>query len=172
MEKTVALDGTEVLIPKYKNTELPIETGMWLMKGAVTTAVTGRQSSGKTTTMKALIKFVDPKLNIRVLEMAPEMYLRELHPERNIFEAQETDYISSTEIQNAFKKSDGGVTIIGEVATAEMMARFVESANIASKFGLMSSHFVTPDALVAQGRNQLISVTPGLIASAAEQQMH
>lgn len=171
MFETKANNGETTLIPLHKNVDLPIQWGEWLMECQVTTAVTGRQSSGKTTTMKALVKFIDPRLNIRVLEMAPEMYLRELYPERNIYEAQETDWISTTKIQDAFKKSDGGVTIVGEVATAEMAARLIESAGVASQFGLFSSHHKTTASLVQNLRNNLVSVIPGTTAYVAEQQV-
>lgn len=160
--------GNRIQIWLHHNTQLPEKTGMWLMRGKVTTAVTGRQSSGKTTTMKALVQFISPTLNIRVLEMAPEMYLRELFQFRNIFESQETAWVTSTQIQDAYKKSDGGVTIVGEVATAEMAARMIEAAKVASEMTLFSHHAKTTDNLVQMLRNNLVSVVPGTPSSVAE----
>ena len=167
MKTVKGKDGAEVLIPLHHNTQLPIKMGEFLMSAKVSTAVTGRQSSGKTTTMKALVKFIDPMLNIRVLEMAPEMYLRELFPGRNIFSAQETDFITTTMIQDAFKKSDGAVTIVGEVATAEMAARLIESAKVASEFALFSHHAKETVDLVDMLAQNVVTVSPGLSISIA-----
>lgn len=162
------VNGAEVFVPRHHNTQLPEEYAMWLMRGKVTTAVTGRQSSGKTTTMKALVQYIDPKLNIRVIETAPEMYLRELYPNRNIFESQETPFITTTDIQNAYKKSDGGVTMVGEVANSEMAARMIEAAKVASEQTLFTSHHKTSTNLVEMLRNDLVTVVPGTPAAVAE----
>lgn len=161
-------EGKTVKIFLNKNTQLPEKTAMWFMRGKVTTAVTGRQSSGKTTTMKSLVQYISPQLNIRVLEMAPEMYLRELYPFRNIFEAQETAWATTTQIQDAFKKSDAAVTIVGEVATAEMAARMIEAAKVASEMTMFSHHAKTTQNLVQMLRNNLVSVVPGTPANVAE----
>lgn len=166
--KEVVEDGVIQMIPRYMNTKLPEELASWLMRAKINTAVTGRQSSGKTTTMKALVQYIDPCLNIRVIETAPEMYLRELYQHRNIFEAQEFGDITTTNIQNAFKKSDGGVLIVGEVANAEMAARMIEAAKVASEVTIFSSHHKTSRNLVQMLRNDLVTIVPGTPAHIAE----
>lgn len=74
------------------------------MIGQVTIAVTGRQGSGKTTLMKAIMGYLPADWNIRVLETAPELYLRETYPNREIYSVQETQYTSMEEFQDAYKK--------------------------------------------------------------------
>lgn len=49
-------------VKEYTNVELAIGWIKWLVKAQRTIAVTGRQSSGKTTKMKSLIEFTDPRL--------------------------------------------------------------------------------------------------------------
>ena len=128
----------------------------FLMLGQMTSMVTGRQGSGKTTLMSAMIEYVDRRYNIRVIELAPELYLREMYPDRNIYSAQQTNYVSAEEIQSAFKKSDAAFSLVGEVADSVLAARFIEMSMIASLFGLASHHANTTRGMVLGMRNALV----------------
>ncbi|ROR31741.1 pilus assembly protein CpaF [Mobilisporobacter senegalensis] len=129
----------------------------FLMRGLVTTAVTGRQGSGKTTLMKAIIAYFDTRYNIGVLEMAPEMYLRELYPDRNIFSVQETDTVSAEDLQDALKKADRAITIIGEVATDPVAARMIQLGMTGSLCTVFSHHANQAKDLVLTLRNSLVN---------------
>ena len=129
----------------------------FLMVGQVTIAVTGRQGSGKTTLMKAIMGYLPPDWNIRVLEMAPELYLRETYPNREIFSVQETDTIPMEELQDAFKKADATVTVIGEVATDPVAARMIQLAMTGSLMTIFSHHANTAKDLVLTIRNSLVN---------------
>lgn len=142
--------------PYVKNAQLVLETLKNIMIGQQTSLVTGRQGSGKTTLMSAMIEYVDRRFNIRVIEMAPELYLRELYPDRNIYSAQETAYVTAEEIQAAIKKSDSALSIIGEIANAVLAARFIEASMIASLFGIGSHHANTTRELILGMRNALV----------------
>jgi len=157
--------------PKYHNVELIKGMLRYLMQGQVTTAFTGRQGSGKTTLMEGCIKYVDPRLNIRVIEMAAELYLRDLYPHRNIFSAQQTDTVSATDIQDTMKKSDGALTVIGEVATDEIAARAIQAAQVASVCTIFSHHAVTTTDLVQSLRNSLVNAGGFNNSLTAEQQV-
>lgn len=143
--------------PGTNRPELPLGLLRWLMQGEVTQAFTGRQSSGKTTLMRACVRYIDPRYTIRVLEMAPELYLRETYQTRNILSAIETQYVSATEVQDAFKKSDGAVSIAGEVATDEVAARMIQFAMTGSIFTFFSHHANTAKDLVLTLRNSLVN---------------
>lgn len=130
----------------------------FLMRGLITSIITGRQGSGKTTLMSALIEFVDPAYNIRVLEMAPELYLRELYKDRNILSAQETQYVSGAEIQAAFKKSDSAMSICGEIANDNLACRFMEFGRVASIMNLATHHANTTYDLVIALANCLVNM--------------
>lgn len=153
------------------NAEIVIRLIEYLMMGQVTTGVTGRQGSGKTTLMTAMIEAIDPRYTIRVLEMAPEMYLRELYPERNILSAQETEFVSAARIQDAFKKSDGAVSIVGEVATDDVAARMIQMGQIASLFTIFSHHANRTVDLVRGIRNSLVNAGGFTSMVTAEQQV-
>lgn len=153
------------------NSTIVVELLKYLMMGQVTCGVTGRQGSGKTTLMTALIEYIDPKYTIRVLEMAPEMYLRELYPERNILSVQETEFVSASELQDALKKSDAAVSIVGEVATDPIAARMIQMGQVASIFTIFSHHANRAPDLVRALRNSLVNAGGFTSMVTAEQQV-
>ena len=157
--------------PYVHNSYIVVELLKYLMMGQVTCGVTGRQGSGKTTLMTALIEFIDPKYTIRVLEMAPEMYLRELYPERNILSVQETEFVSASELQDALKKSDAAVSIVGEVATDPIAARMIQMGQVASLFTIFSHHANRAPDLVRALRNSLVNAGGFTSMVTAEQQV-
>ena len=146
---------------KYKNADLPMELIKLLMRGQVTTGFTGRQGSGKTTMMVAAISQVDARFNIRVLEMAPEMYLREIYTQRNILSVQETNTVSAAELQDALKKSDEALSIVGEVATDVIAARMIQMGQVASIFTIFSHHANRTIDLVNAITNSIVSASGG-----------
>lgn len=147
--------------PVFSNTQLPLNLIKLLMRGQVTTAVTGRQGSGKTTLMTATIAQVDARFNIRVLEMAPEMYLREIYPQRNILSVQETNYVTAAELQDALKKSDAALSIVGEVATDIIAARMLQMGQVASIFTIFSHHANRTSDLVDAITNSVVAASHG-----------
>lgn len=149
----------ELIYKDYiNNWELAENMIKYLMIGQVTTAFTGRQGSGKTTMMAGAIEHIDPCYTIRVIEMAPELYLREMYPERNILSLQETEYVSAAEAQDALKKSDGAVSLFGEVATDDVAMRMIQTAQVASLFTIFSHHANTAADLVYAIRNSVANV--------------
>ena len=169
---TISDPSPEYLIakPGVVRPDLPIRLIEFLMRGHVTCAVTGRQGSGKTTLMTSIIRYVDPRFNIRVLEMAPELYLRELYPSRNILSVQETETVTPQELQDALKKSDAALSIVGEVATDAIAARMIQMGQVASIFTIFSHHANTSRDLVFALRNSLVNAS-GFDMYTAERQV-
>lgn len=156
-------EANKLKLPKHKyvNAQLPMNLVKLLMRGQVTTAFTGRQGSGKTTMMVAAISQVDARFNIRVLEMAPEMYLREIYPQRNILSVQETPTVSAAELQDALKKSDAALSIVGEVATDIIAARMIQMGQVASIFTIFSHHANRTVDLVHALTNSVVAASGG-----------
>lgn len=146
-----------IIKPYTKRGDLPVQLIEFLMRGQITCAVTGRQGSGKTTLMSSIIRYIDPRYTIRVLEMAPELYLRELYPTRNILSVQENATVTAAELQDALKKSDAAVSIVGEVATDTVAARMIQMGQVASLFTIFSHHANTAKDLVLALRNSLVN---------------
>lgn len=151
------------------NAEFARDTIKYLMWGLITTLITGRQGSGKTTLMSAMIEHVDPVYNIRILEMSPELYLRELYKNRNILSAQETQYVSASEIQNAFKKSDSAMSVCGEIASSSLACRWLEFGRVASIMNLATHHANTTKDLVIALANNLVDELHTTIDAAIQQ---
>ncbi|XID94282.1 pilus assembly protein CpaF [Paenibacillaceae bacterium WGS1546] len=143
--------------PYVNKAFLAINLVAYLMMGQVTCGFTGRQGAGKTVMMTAAVRYIDPRYTVRVLEMAPEMYLRELYPERNILSVQETEFVSASELQDALKKSDAAVSIVGEVATDAIAARMIQMGQVASIFTIFSHHANLAEQLVYAIRNSLVN---------------
>lgn len=141
------------------NWELPMEFIGYLMKGQVTSAFTGRQGCGKTTMMTAAIQYMDPRHNLRVIEMAFEMNLREHYPERNIMTMQETEFLDAHHAQDAQKKSDGAVSLFGEVATDQVAARMIQTGRVASLYTIFSHHGKTAEDTVYALSDSIVAAT-------------
>lgn len=146
---------------KYGNAQLALNMVIYLMACMVTCGFTGRQGSGKTTMMVRAVKYIDYKYNIRVLELAPEMYLRELYPRRNILSVAETPYVSAEMLQDALKKSDAAISIVGEVATNVVAARMLQMGQVASLFTIFSHHANTTEDLVNALTNSIVADSHG-----------
>lgn len=136
--------------------ELVISLLQWLMKGCVVVGITGMQGCGKTTLLMALVESIPPEYTLRVLELAFELHLRRWYPERNIVTFRETATIDGWAGLELQKKTDGAVSIIGEVASARVAAWMVESGQVGSLFTLFTHHAKTTRALILSLRNSLL----------------
>lgn len=154
-----------------KGAELPVSLIKYLVKGCMITAITGQQGSGKTTLLMAMVRHIYPTLTLRVQEMAFELHLRKLYPERNILTFRETENISGQEGLDIQKKTDGSVNILGEVATDPVAAWMVQMAQVASLFTLFTHHAKTTRDLVYSLRNSLLKCEMFNNEKIAEQQV-
>lgn len=141
--------------PYTHNAQLVINFIKYMFKGKITGLFTGRQGSGKTTMLTACMRYINPKATIRVIEMAPELYLRELYQHRNILSLQETPFVSAEMEQDALKKSDGVVSLMGEIATDKMAHRTIQMSMTASECTYGTHHGNTPKDTILTLRNSL-----------------
>ena len=142
----------------HKNKENVIELLKYLIRGARVTAITGEQGCGKTTLLMAIMKYLYPTITIRVQETAFELHLRKIYPYHNILSVRETDTITGQMGLDVQKKTDGGVNILGEVATDPVAAWMIQMAQVASKFTLFTHHAKTFPNLVTALRNSLLKI--------------
>lgn len=153
------------------NKEIPIELIKWLIKGCRVTAITGSQGTGKTTLLMAIIKYISPAFTLRIQEMAFELHLRRVYPNRNILTFRETTTVSSQEGLDLQKKTDGTVNILGEVASAPVSSLMIQMSQVASLFTLFTHHAKTTVDLVKALRNNLLQTGVFTNEKIAEQQV-
>lgn len=129
----------------------------YLMKGCRTTAVTGSQGTGKTTLILAMVEHIYSVFNLRVLEMAFELHIRNRFPGRNVVTIRETDTVTGQAGLDVLKKTDGAVNIVGEVANHTVASFMIQSGQVASLFTVFSHHAKTFKMLIKSLRNSLLS---------------
>lgn len=139
-----------------KNNQLPINFIKWLIKGCRVTAITGSQGTGKTTLLMSIVKYINPSFTLRIQEMSFELQLRKIYPNRNIVTFRETATISGQEGLNLQKKTDGIVSILGEVAEAGVASLMIQTSQVASLFTLFTHHAKTTENLIYSIRNNLL----------------
>ena len=140
-----------------KNNEFLDELLSFFMKGNRNCAITGGTGVGKTTLLTAMVSYIKPTYLLRVQEQKHELGLRSIYPTRNILSFQETDSVSGQDGMDLIKKTDGDVTIVGEIASAPVASWVVQSSQVASKMALFSHHAKTLPALVRDFRNALLA---------------
>lgn len=128
----------------------------WIVKGCQVTGITGDQGCGKTTLLMALIGLIPHSYTIRTQELTFELQLRERYPERNIVSLRETEQIHGQEALDILKKTDGVVTILGEVATNEVSSWLIQVSQTASLFTMFTHHAKTTKDLIEGLRNALL----------------
>jgi len=146
LEDIITGEGSENIIKLIK----------YLVIGERLIAVTGEQSSGKTTLLASMVKYIPEWLNIRVAEMSFELHLRQRLPGRNIVSFKETEGVNVQEGLDFTKKTDGNVTILGEVATMQAVLFLVQIAQNASAFTLFTHHAKDTTTLIHYIRNSLL----------------
>lgn len=154
-----------------KNSELLITLLAFLAKANRTLAITGQQGSGKTTLIMALFGYLSKTLNIRVQETKFELNLRNQYPNHNILSFQETETYSGQDALDLAKKTDGDMTILGEVATDPVAAWMVQLGQVASRCIWFSHHGKTFPDLVFSIRNSLLKTNIFSDEKIAEQQV-
>lgn len=140
-----------------ENSRRIIELLIFLVKGCRNCAITGTQGSGKTTLLMSLIEFINPSYNIRIQELAFELHLRDIYPDRNIVTFRETDSINGQKGLDLQKKTDGAVNILGEVASSPVVGWMIQMGLTASLFTLFTHHAKTTESLVNAMGNALLS---------------
>lgn len=142
--------------PGIKGWELVADLLYFLAKAQQTCAFTGQQNTGKTTLMKSFVEFCE-NMNIRILEMSFELAIREIYPWKNVFTVKPTDYDTSSMIQDILKKTDGFLSMVGEVAEDIVAARMIQFCLVGSAFTMFSHHGKDDWGLINGLANSLVA---------------
>lgn len=152
-----------------KNADIVIRIMKWFIRGYRNIGITGSMGVGKTTTLAAMVDYIDPSCPIRVNEMAFELNLNYTYPDRSIVAFQETDTITLQDGLNLTKKTNAYVIIQGEIATAEATNYMVQTANVASRQTLFTHHAKTTKSLIYALRDDLLAAGGFASEKAAEE---
>lgn len=145
LEELVTGDGAEDVITAIK----------YFVRGGLHIAITGAQGSGKTTLMKAMVRHISPKYNLRIEESVFELWMRKEFPRRNILTFQETESVNATEGLDAFRKTDGNCLMMGEIGNIQAAALMIELSQV-SEQQLFTHHAMTTEKLLGYFRNALL----------------
>ena len=145
VEELVVGEGAESVIAAIK----------YFVKGGLHIAITGAQGSGKTTLMKAMVRYISPKYNLRIEESVFELWMRKEFPRRNILTFQETESVSSAEGLDAFRKTDGNCLMMGEIGNIHAAALMIELSQV-SEQQLFTHHAMTTEKMLGYFRNALL----------------
>lgn len=147
---------------KGTNAIIPLTIIKWEIIGERNLIISGDQGTGKTTWLKAIIRYLKPYYSIRVQEKSAELNLNFAYPYRNILSFQETESISMQEGLDMQKKTSGDVNVIGEIAEAIQTSFAVQVAMVASKVLLATHHGKTTDDVILSNANSLLDPTFGI----------
>ena len=145
VEELVLGEGAEEVITAIK----------YFVRGGLHIAITGAQGSGKTTLMKAMVRYISPKYNLRIEESVFELWMRKEFPRRNILTFQETESVNVTEGLDAFRKTDGNCLMMGEIGNIQTAALMIELSQV-SEQQLFTHHAMTTEKLLGYFRNALL----------------
>lgn len=120
----------------------------YLIRGKRGIAITGAPGSGKTTMLKALCGFISHELNIRVLELAFELFLKKYYLFKNVYTLRETPTVTAQMALDMSKKIDAGVTVLGEVASREVADIAIQIKQSGSEMLMLTGHMNTLDDLI------------------------
>lgn len=154
-----------------ENAILPITLIKWIMKGLCNTIISGAQGCGKTTILRSAFRYSDPSLTLRVVELAPELHLQNSYPGRNIASFIADSPEKMQEILDFIKKTDGSITVLGEIATHEATSWFVQNAQVGSLQSVGTYHSDTVEDLIKSMRNALLATGAFSNESIAEEQV-
>lgn len=141
----------------FKGVEKLSELLGFTISGCMNTGLTGQQATGKTTCLMSLIGFIPMALSIRLQEMAFELYLRKVYPDRNILTFVDTPSVSAKEGIELQKKSDGDVNLFGEVAQSHVIPLALTMGRTGSAMLMFTAHHKTTRDLVGEWGDSLVS---------------
>lgn len=123
-----------------------------LVNGRANIIISGETNSGKTTLLKYLVQFINPKFKIGTIESNFELKIDETYPERNVvcFEAHEEDPINVS-MNNLFitmLRCSPDIIVIGEARSIEA-EEMIKAFRRGHQGSLGNIHSSSPDMAVA-----------------------
>lgn len=140
-----------------RNSEQVIALLKDIIRAELNFTISGNTGGGKTTLVKALIKYINPAYALRVIESSFELNINNLYPDRNVEVMQERGNFTVYDAIAASKKMDTDVLILGEVNEPKIAGAFIQVAQSGSRMAITTLHHETTTKLIEYMRNALVS---------------
>lgn len=132
-----------------KGNEYPINIIKWAVKGCLNIFFSGDQNSGKTTNLRAAVKYIDKRQSIRTLEADFELNLNNEYAEKNIIGVRPSEKLPFDKVIELLKSTEAHTIILGETASLEHAKHSINLLLAGTKRVMTTGHWQTAKEMVA-----------------------
>jgi pilus assembly protein CpaF len=129
--------------------DYPISLIRWFIKGCVNMIFSGDQNSGKTSGLRAAVREMDRRQQIRTIEADFELYLNDEYWDRNILGTKPSKDMSFEKLIELLKASEAHTILFGETASLEHARHLLNLLLAGTKRIITTGHWPTADELVS-----------------------
>lgn len=132
-----------------KGNEYPIGVIYWSTIGCLNLVFSGDQNSGKTTNIRAVVKFIDRRQPIRTIEADFELYLNDAYYDKNILGVRPSEKMGFAKLIELLKASDAHTILFGETASLEHAKHLIDLLLAGTKRIITTGHWPTSDEMIS-----------------------
>lgn len=130
----------------------------YLVRGRVSICITGARRTGKTTLLASMIRYIDPRLPIKVIEENIELHLRDIYPTRNVISLKAHNALTRESTERILKGTPEGVRVYGTVSDDALAADMLKAGETEALLTLFTHYAASTEDLVTSLRDALITV--------------
>lgn len=132
-----------------KGSTYPIGFLQWFIKGCINIIFSGDQNSGKTSGVRAAVKEIDRRQQIRTIEADFELYLNDEYYDRNILGTKPSKGLGFEKLIELLKASEAHTILFGETASLEHAKHLLNLLLAGTKRIITTGHWPTAEELVS-----------------------
>lgn len=132
-----------------KGCQYPLGVIKWAVRGCVNIIFSGDQNSGKTTNMRAAVKEIDRRQQIRTIEADFELYLNDSYSNMNILGTRPSKEMSFPKLIELLKSSEAHTILFGETASLEHAKHLLDLLLAGTKRIITTGHWPTTEELIS-----------------------
>ncbi len=127
----------------------PIELLKWCVHGCVNLIFSGDQNSGKTTNMRAAVREIDRRQQIRTIEADFELYLNDAYHDRNILGTRPSKALDFPKLIELLKASEAHTILFGETASLEQAKHLLDLLLAGTKRIITTGHWPAAEDMIS-----------------------
>jgi pilus assembly protein CpaF len=132
-----------------KGNQYPLGILKWCIRGCINLIFSGDQNSGKTTNMRASVREVDRRQQIRTIEADFELYLNDAYSDMNILGTRPSKALGFAKLIELLKASEAHTIMFGETASLEHAKHLLDLLLAGTKRVITTGHWPTVDDLIS-----------------------